>query len=68
MLRIGLKIVPSTRFCAVVCCKGGSMLILFCLNMKAHVAYRYCGHCERTLEKLGASNTQIDDIWKTQRG
>ena len=28
-------------------------------------AYRCCGHCERTLQKLGANNVQIDDIWKT---
>jgi hypothetical protein len=33
--------------------------------MNLEAAYQCCGHCERTLEKLGANNIQIDDLWKT---
>jgi hypothetical protein len=33
--------------------------------MNLESAYQCCGHCERTLEKLGANNIQIDDLWKT---
>ena len=33
--------------------------------MQDKLAYQCCGHCERTLEKLGANNIQIDDLWET---
>jgi hypothetical protein len=33
--------------------------------MNVDSVYQCCGHCERTLEKLGANNIQIDDLWKT---
>jgi hypothetical protein len=36
-----------------------------CLNMNKRVTYRCCGHCERTLQKLGANNVQITDLWET---
>lgn len=36
-----------------------------CLNMAEEWAYRCYGHCERTLQKLGANDIKIDDLWKT---
>ena len=33
--------------------------------MRREWTYRCYEHCERTLEKLGANDIQIDDIWAT---
>ena len=48
----------------VVCRHEGKYKSL-CLNMAERWAYRCCGHCERTLQKLGANNVQIEDLWRT---
>ena len=48
----------------VVCRYEGKYKSL-CLNMAKKRAYRCCGHCERTLQKLGANNVQITDFWKS---
>lgn len=48
----------------VVCRHEGRYKSL-CLNMAKQCAYRCCGHCETTLQKLGANNVQIADLWKT---
>ena len=55
---------PEYMTWPVVCREVGKYKSL-CLNMTKDVAYRCCGHCERTLEKLCANNIQIDDIWNT---
>ena len=48
----------------VVCHYEGRYKSL-CLNMAERHAYRCCGHCERILQKLGANNVQITDLWET---
>ena len=55
---------PEYMIWPVVCQEGGKYKSL-CFNMKGEWAYRCCGHCERTLEKLCANNIQIEDLWKT---
>ena len=48
-----------------VVCRFDGRYKSLCLNMAEQRAYRCCGHCKRTLEKLGANGVQIDDLWKT---
>ena len=55
---------PEYAIWPVVCQQKGKYKSL-CFNMRDEWAYRCCGHCERTLEKLGANGIQIDDIWAT---
>jgi hypothetical protein len=48
------------------CLSSSRKVQSLCFNMNLESsAYQCCGHCERTLEKLGANNIQIDDLWKT---
>ena len=58
------EIRPEYLVWPVVCRHEGKYKSL-CLNLRKESAYRCCGHCERTLEKLGANNVQIDDLWET---
>src|SRR5436190_848477 len=51
---------PEYMTWPVVCRQEGRYQSLY-LIMHEEWAYRCCGHCERTLEKLGANNIQIDD-------
>jgi hypothetical protein len=55
---------PEFLVWPVVCNQVGSYKSL-CFNMSQEIAYRCCTHCETTLEKLGANNIQIDDLWQT---
>jgi hypothetical protein len=55
---------PEYAIWPVVCRQRGKYKSL-CFNIRNERAYRCCGHCERTLEKLGANGIQIDDIWAT---
>ena len=55
---------PEFLVWPVVCNQVGSYKSL-CFNMSQEIAYRCCTHCEMTLEKLGANNIQIDDLWHT---
>jgi len=49
----------------VACGQVGLKYKSLCFNMNKESAHQCCGHCERTLQKLGANNIQIDDLWKT---
>jgi hypothetical protein len=42
----------------VACRQVGLKYKSLCFNMNLESAYQCCGHCERTLEKLGANNTR----------
>ena len=55
---------PEFLVWPVVCNQVGSYKSL-CFNMSQEIAYRCCTYCETTLEKLGANNIQIDDLWQT---
>jgi hypothetical protein len=55
---------PEYLVWPVVCRQVGSYKFL-CFNMSRERAYQCCTHCETTLEKLGANNIHIDDLWKT---
>ena len=56
---------PEYLIWPVVCRLGVGKYKSLCFNMQNEWAYRCCGHCERTLEKLGANGIQVDDIWGT---
>jgi hypothetical protein len=50
----------------IVCRQPGRYKTLcFTTNAQDPHVYRCCGHCERTLEHLGANNITIDDLWQT---
>jgi len=56
---------PEYLIWPVVCWQGVGKYKPLCFNMGKERAYRCCGHCERTLEKMGANGIQVDDIWAT---
>src|SRR5271167_5082297 len=54
---------PESLVWPVVCRQLGTYKSL-CFQMSREKAHQFCTHCETILERLGANNIHIDDLWK----